>query len=123
MILKLDFEKAFDTVEYNTILSVMQHMCFPDTWIHWIRLIFSSGMLAVLLNGVPVKKICCKRGARQGDPLSLLLFVLAADLLQAIITKVASLGLLRRPIPQPGEEFPIIQYADDTLLILEADAM
>jgi hypothetical protein len=35
----------------------------------------------------------------------------------------ASLGLLRRPIPQPGEEFPIIQYADDTLLILKADAM
>jgi len=98
VILKLDFEKAFDTVEHNTILSVMQHMGFLDTWIHWIRLIFSSGTLAVLLNGVPVKKICCKRGARQGDPLSPLLFVLAADLLQAIINKPASLGLLRRPI-------------------------
>ena len=101
VILKLDFEKAFDTVEHNTILSVMQHMGFSDTWIHWIRLIFSSGTLAVLLNGVPRKKIYCKRGVRQGDSLSPLLFVLAVYLLQAIINKAASLSLLRRPIPQP----------------------
>ena len=60
MILKLDFEKAFDTVEHNTILPVMQHMGFPDTWIHWIRLIFSSGTSAVLLNGVLGKKIVAK---------------------------------------------------------------
>jgi hypothetical protein len=32
------------------------------------------------------------------------------------------MGLLRKPIPQPSEDFPIIQYADDTLLILEAEA-
>ena len=32
------------------------------------------------------------------------------------------MGLLRKPIPQPGEDFPIIQYSDDTLLILEAEA-
>ena len=60
VILKLDFEKAFDTVEHNTILSVMQHMGFPDTWIHWIRLIFSSGTSAVLLNGVPRKNFVAK---------------------------------------------------------------
>ena len=60
MILKLDFEKAFDTVEHNSILLVMQHMSFPDTWIHWIRLIFSSGTSAVLLIGVPGKKIVAK---------------------------------------------------------------
>lgn len=48
--------------------------------------------------------------------------MLAANLLQAIVNKAASIGLLRRPIPQPGEEFPIIQYLHNTLLILEADA-
>lgn len=37
----------------------------------------------VLLNGVPGKNIHCRRGMRQGDPLSLLL--LAADLLQSVI--------------------------------------
>lgn len=120
-ILKLDFEKAFDTVEHKTILSVMQHMGFPPKWIHWIESIFNSGSSQVLLNGIPGKKFNCRRGVRQGDPLSPLLFVLAAELLQVIINRACSQGLLRKPIPQPGEDFPIIQYADDTLLILEAD--
>lgn len=30
-------------------------------------------------------------------------------------------GLLRIPIPQPYGDFPIIQYADDTLLLMQAD--
>lgn len=97
-------------------------MHFPDLWLQWIRNIFSSGTSEVLLNGIIGKKFHCKRGIRQGDPLSPLLFVLAANLLQAIVNKASELGLLRKPIPQPSDEFPIIQYADDTLLILEADA-
>lgn len=68
------------------------------------------------------KKIQYRRGVRQGDPLSPLLFVLAAELLQAIINKASSLGLLEKPIPTPDKDFPIVQYADDTLLTMEADA-
>lgn len=122
VILKLDFEKAFDTVEHSAIMSVMQHLGFPDVWLQWIRSIFSLGTLEVLLNGVSGKKIHCKRGVRQGDPLSPLLFVLAVDLLQAFINKASGLGLVRKPIPQPDDDFPIIQYADETLLILEVEA-
>ena len=50
LILKLDFEKAFDTVEHSAILSVMQHMGFPDVWLQWIRSILVSGSSAVLLK-------------------------------------------------------------------------
>lgn len=75
-----------------------------------------------MLNGVSGKFFKCKRGVRQGDPLSPLLFVLAAELLQVLINKASVMGLLTKPIPQPTEEFPIVQYADDTLLLLQADA-
>lgn len=79
-------------------------------------------MSSVLLNGVPGKEFRCKRGVRQGDPLSPLLFVLAADLLQSIVNKAYGQGLFRLPIPgRDLENFPIIQYADDTLLFLQAD--
>ena len=60
---------------------------------------------------------------RQGDPLSSLLFVLAADLLQSIVNKAWLMGVLTHPISDnSGGDFPILQYADDTLLILPGDA-
>jgi hypothetical protein len=50
-----------------------------------------------------------------------LLFVLAADLLQSIINKARQQDLLKLPLAANcGQDFPIIQYADDTLLIMEA---
>jgi hypothetical protein len=50
------------------------------------------------------------------------LFVLATELLQILIDTAASQNLLQAPIPQPMEDFPIVQYADDTLLIMKEDA-
>ena len=59
---------------------------------------------------------------RQGDPLSPLLFVLAADLLQSILNKAWNIGVLKHPISDAfGGDYPIVQYADDTLLILPTD--
>jgi len=118
--MKLDFEKAFDKIEHKVILEVMAHKGFGTTWRSWIESILNSGTSAVLLNGVIGKTFHCKRGVSQGDPLSPLLFVLAVDLLQSIINKATQLGHLRLPIPAPTLDFPIIQYADDTLIVMEA---
>jgi hypothetical protein len=64
------------------------------------------------LNRVPGKIFHCKRGVRQGDPLSPpppLLFVLAVDLLQSIINKAKNSGLLNLPIDEGyTANFPII---------------
>ena len=121
--MKLDFEKAFDKLEHQVILDVMKFKGIPEKWVRWVEVILKSGTSFVLLNGIPGKPFACKRGFRQGDPLSPLLFVLAADLLQTIINKVWQAGVLYHPLADDFEEFfPIVQYADDTLPIMPADA-
>jgi hypothetical protein len=88
-----------------------------------MNLIFNSGKSDVLLNCVSGKFFHCKRGVRQGDPLSPLLFVLAADFLQTLLNKAKDQNLLHLPIHlNSTSDFPILQYADDTLIIMEACA-
>lgn len=121
IILKLDFEKAFDTVEYSAITQMMQQLGFTDKWITWVSSILKSATTSILLNGVPGNTIQCKRGVRQGDPLSPLLFVLATDLLQGIINKACHMGLLTPPLQNRNEQdYPIVQYVDDIILIMKA---
>ncbi len=96
-------------------------MSFSVTWLGWIRKIFSSASSSVLINRVPGNNFHCKRGVRQGDPLSPLLFVLGAKLIQAIVNRAYSMGLLSKLLPSDIDpNFPIVQYADDTLLYLKA---
>jgi hypothetical protein len=107
VILKLDFEKAFDKMEHQAMIKVMQAQGFGQRWISWMQAIFNFGTSLVLLNGIPGKRFHCKRGVKQGDPLSPLLFVSAADFLQVLINKAKDMGLLKLHVPmQTDTDFP-----------------
>ncbi len=73
---KLDVTKAFDTMDWEFILSVLRHFGFCETLICWVKTILESAKLSVLINRSPYGFFGCSRGVRQGDPLSPILFFL-----------------------------------------------
>jgi hypothetical protein len=58
IILKLDFEKAFNKIEHVVIIKVMRHKGFP---LRWIQNILTIGTSSILLNGTPGKVFHCRR--------------------------------------------------------------
>jgi hypothetical protein len=75
------------SIEHSTILLILLHMGFDEMFIKWIKLILESSSSSILVNGVPGAEFKCRRGVRHGDPLSPLLFVSGAELLQVIINQ------------------------------------
>lgn len=61
-------------------------------------------------------------GSDKGGPLSLL-FVLAANLLQSIVNDGVAKNIITHPLGQDfGGDYPIVQYVDDTLLVMLAES-
>ncbi|XP_073367712.1 uncharacterized protein [Aegilops tauschii subsp. strangulata] len=122
IIFKIDFEKAFDKVDHNAIYFMMKHLGFCDKWIRWTKMLLSNATSSIILNGVPSKVIKCRRVVRQSDPYSPLLYVMVAELLQILVNKAWQQGEINLPVEYLGaKRYPIIQYADDTLIIMPAD--
>jgi hypothetical protein len=117
IVLKLDFAKAFDSINWGSLRTVPIARGFPSLWCDWMDAIFCSSKSAVLLNGIPGKWINCKRGLRQGDPLSPYLFLIVADVLQQMIKQDDQLC---HPLVD-GMPCPVLQYVNDTLIILRAE--
>lgn len=121
LVLKLDFHKAFDTVNWKCNIQTLQHRGFDNKWIHWIRTILSSGKTQVLVNGEVGDQISFKRGVRQEDPLSPYLFILVADIFQQELQRAHTDGLILHPL-DIEETPPTLQYADDTIILLKGTA-
>jgi len=64
-----------------------------------------------------------RRRVRQGDPLSPLFFVPSANFLQTLLNSAKAQGLLTLPVDLPhNQDFPILLYADDTLIFMQGGA-
>ena len=115
-IISLDQEKAFDRVNWNFLDRVLQKMNFGPEFRQWIRIIYTDISSACLHSGFVTSFFEISRGARQGDPLSSLLYTLVAEVLGAAIRNCKEIRGVR--LPGTSEESKISQYADDGNLTL-----
>lgn len=65
LVLKLNFVKAFDSVNWVSLLKILRACDFPNKWYDWMAQLLATSKFAVLVNGVPGPWIACKRGLRR----------------------------------------------------------
>ncbi|XP_071695652.1 uncharacterized protein [Rutidosis leptorrhynchoides] len=118
LLFKVDFEKAFDCINWNFLMDVMKCMGFGDRWRKWIFACLNSASISVLVNGSPTKEFALGRGIRQGDPLSPFLFILAAEGLNILVKSALDRGLYEGiKVGRDNVTVSHLQYADDTIFV------
>lgn len=119
VICKMDLEKAYDHVNWDFLLYMLRRCSFGGKWCSLIVHCISSMLFSVLVNGSSNGFFSSSRGLRQGDPLSVLLFVFVMEALSRMIFAAVSGGLLEG-FKVGNATYSHILFADDTLIFCNA---
>ncbi len=114
IILSIDFEKAFDTVDWKYIKLALNKFNFGQNFIKWIDVIYNDIESCVMNNGHSSNYFSLYRGVRQGCPLSPYLFLIAVETLAINIRQDVNI----QGIKVGNTEIKISQLADDTSCFL-----
>ena len=87
LLLFIDFEKAFDSLEWSFIERTLQYFGFGPSLRKWIQTFYKKIESCILNNGWASSFFELQRGVRQGCPLSpyMYLFILSAEILAKAI--------------------------------------
>ena len=123
-LIKLDFQKAYDSVNWSFLEIVMVKLGFGRKWISWIMNCVRSASMSILLNGSPLPPFKMEKGLRQGDPLSPYLFLLVSEALVYMLKKAENLNLIE-PVHIGKEKVRLkhLQFADDILIFAPKNPM
>jgi len=109
----LDFQKAFDSLEWSFTMNTLDIFNFGTRIKWWISTFYTNIESAVINNGFTTNWFKPSRGVRQGCPLSPYLFVLSVELLSNKIRQDPSI----KGIKIFGNEIKVSQFTDDTNLL------
>ena len=111
----VDFEKAFDTIEWAFVEKTLHHFVFGSSLVKWINLFYRVIQSCVINNDWSAGFFELSQGVRQGCLLLPYIFILCAKVLATTIHKDNEV----KGITVGSTECKLSQYADDTTLILD----
>lgn len=114
LFLSLDINKAFDSVLWTYLDTVLSKFGFSGAFIHGFKALYHNPKTRIKLPGCYSDYFSLKCGTRQGCPLSPLLFALAMEPLSRSIASDPNIKGYRKG----DQEFKLSLYADDVLLFI-----
>jgi hypothetical protein len=122
VLFKIDFEKAYDKVNWSFLQQALRMKGFDPKWCEWIQNYIAKGSVGIRVNNDIGHYFQTKKGLRQGDPLSPILFNLVAHMLAILIKRAKEDAQVSGLIPHLVDGgVSILQYVDDTILFMEHD--
>ena len=85
ILMTVDIEKAFDSVNHVFLISVLEKFGFGKDFVKWIKILLKNQESCVINGGKTSRYFQLKRGTRQGDPISAYLFILVLEIVFALI--------------------------------------
>ena len=119
IILFLDFEKAFDSIEWNFIHNTLVKFGFKNNFCHWIKTIYNKSLSSIKINGYLTPFMKISRGIRQGCPLSALIFILCTEILARAIKTNKDISGISLKLNNNTKNYKLSQYADDMNLYIK----
>ena len=121
VLLSIDFEKAFDKLDWDFLWKCMTFFEIPENIINWVKTLYAGANSCVTNNGHMSSYFPMGRGVRQGCPLSPYLFIIAAEVLAISIRNNPDI----KGISIGKKEYKIKQFADDsqTMSIYDLDSI
>ena len=119
--IKLDFQKAYDRVNWSFIKVVLIKFGFNDVFVNWIMECITSMSFEVLINGGKSEHFKPERGLRQGDPLSIYIFILRQEFLSRLLEKEFrhhNISGVKASVRGPA--IMHVMYADEIILFSKA---
>jgi hypothetical protein len=120
LILKINFEKAYNKVRWDFWEQVLIGRNFHPKWVSWVMDTVKGGRVCINVNEERSNYLRTFRDLRQWDLLCPLLFNLVADILGIMLNKGSDKGHIKEVLGLliPGG-ISHIQYADDNVIMID----
>ncbi|KAL0286791.1 UNVERIFIED_CONTAM: hypothetical protein Sradi_7139300 [Sesamum radiatum] len=120
---KIDIQKAYDSVHWDFILESLRIFNFPSRFIGWIEQCISTASFLVSLNGSIHGFFKGSRGLRQGDPMSPYLFVIVMEMWHVLLKlRIHSSAMFQYHWKCRELEIVYLCFADDVLIFCSGTA-
>ena len=113
-VILLDFRKAFDWLDFDLILLALKKFMYGGKFIHMIKVCYSNIQSKIKVNALLSDPFTLKRGIHQGYPLSMLPYIIAAEVLANFI--IVNKRIKGTQIE--NQEIKTVDFADDTTVFL-----